>query len=85
MEFLGINIIEHASVPADDVWMIHKKEAPQVPADLRGRLPVPCILTGNAARACHLLSLMRAIDSQFLNSGASRIVRRGRLPKSTAM
>ena len=85
MEFLGINIIEHASVPVDDVWMVHRKEAPQVPADLRGSLPVPCILTGNATRARHLLSLMRAIDSQFVNSGASRIMRRVPQHKSTAM
>jgi len=76
MEYLGINIVEHASVPLDEVWIIHKNEAPQVPADLRGNLPVPFILTGDATRARRLLSLVRAIDSEYVNSGASRFVHR---------
>lgn len=63
MEFLGINIVQHASIPVDEVWIIHENEAPQVPADLRGNLPIPCILTGDAAQARHLLSLVRAIVS----------------------
>jgi hypothetical protein len=85
MEFLGITIVEHASVPVDDVWIIHKREAPQVPADLRGSLPVPFILTGSATRARQLLSLMRAIDSQFVNSGASKIMHRVPRRQSTAI
>ncbi|MGH9904958.1 MAG: hypothetical protein ACRD8U_05150 [Pyrinomonadaceae bacterium] len=83
MEFLGINIVEHAQVPADEVWMIHKKEAPQVPAELRENLPVPCILTGDATRAQRLLSLMRAIDSQYVNSGAARLMTR--VPRSSGL
>lgn len=83
MEFLGITIVEHASVPVDEVWIIHKNEAPQVPADLRGNLPVPCILTGDATRARHLLSLVRAIDSKYVNSGANRFMHRVRRQKST--
>lgn len=63
MEFPGINIVQHASVPEDEVWIIHENEAPQVPADLRGNLPVPCILTGDAMGARRLLSLVRAIVS----------------------
>ncbi|MGI8732766.1 MAG: hypothetical protein ACR2LM_05630 [Pyrinomonadaceae bacterium] len=76
MEFLGINIVEHKKVPADEVWMIHKNQAPQVPAELRGKLPTPCILTGDASLARNLLSFMRAIDSTYVNSGASRFVER---------
>lgn len=83
MEYLGINIVEHASVPVDEVWIIYKNEAPQVPADLRGKLPVPCILTGDSTRARHLLSLVRAIDSQYVNSGASRFMHRAPRHKST--
>ena len=78
MEYLGINIIEHASVPAEEVWLIHKREAPQVPPDLRDNLPVPCILTGDAVRAGQLLSFVRAIDGQYVNSGASRLKNRMR-------
>ena len=76
MEYLGINIIEHDSLATDEVWVIHNDNAPQVPAELRGRLAVPCILTGNASRAQKLLSFMRALDTQYVNSGASRFVQR---------
>jgi hypothetical protein len=78
MESPGINIIEHASLPAEEVWLIHKKEAALVPPDLRDNLPVPCILTGDAARARRLLSLVRAIDGNTISSGARRLTDRMR-------
>jgi hypothetical protein len=76
MEYLGIRIVEHPSVCADEVWIIHKSDAPQVPSDLRGNLGVPYILTGDASGARRLLSLVRAIDGQYVNSGASLLVQR---------
>ena len=76
MEYLGINIIEHGSLAADEVWVIHNDNAPQVPVELRGRLAVPCILTGDASKAQKLLSFMRALDTQYVNSAASRFVQR---------
>lgn len=83
MEYLGINIVEHASIPEEEVWIIHKSDAPQVPTELVGKLHVPYILTGDATRTRNLLSLVRAIDSQYVNSGASRFVHRGRRDCST--
>jgi hypothetical protein len=68
MEYLGINIIEHGSLATDEVWVIHKNDAPQIPAELRGRLSVPCVLTGDASRARQLLSFMSAIDSKYAGS-----------------
>jgi hypothetical protein len=76
MEYLGINIIEHGSLATDEVWVIHKNDAPQIPAELRGRLSVPCVLTGDASRARQLLSFMRAIDSKYVSTAASRFVQR---------
>ena len=76
MEYLGINIIEHVSLASDEAWVIHKTDAPQIPAELRGRVSVPCILTGDATRARQLLSFMRAIDTQYVASGANRFVQR---------
>ena len=76
MEYLGIRIVEHASLCAEEVWLIHKSDAPQVPSDLRGSLDVPYILTGDASGARRLLSFVRAIDGQYVNSGASRLVQR---------
>jgi hypothetical protein len=82
MEYLGIRIVEHPSLCADEVWIIHKNDAPQVPSDLRGNLSVPCILTGDATRARQLLSFVRAIDGDYVNSGASRLVERFTSAKS---
>ena len=62
MEYLGINIVQHPSLPADDVWIIYEKEAPQVPPDLREALTVPFVLTGDAERAKHLLSFFGVIN-----------------------
>jgi len=61
MQSQQIDIIQHPSVPAEDVWIIREKEAPEVPQELRGHLSVPCILTGNAEQARNLLSFVRAI------------------------
>jgi hypothetical protein len=76
MEYLGIRIVEHASLRSDEVWIISKDDAPQVPSDLRGTLSTPFILTGDRAKAQRLLALARAIDGQYVNSGASRLVER---------
>ena len=62
MEYLGMNIVQHPSLPADDVWIIYEKEAPQVPPDLGGDLEVPFILTGDTERAKHLLSFVGLIN-----------------------
>jgi hypothetical protein len=62
MEYKGINIVQHPSVPADDVWVIYEKEAPQVPPDLGGDLTVPFILTGDTERAKHLISFVGLIN-----------------------
>jgi hypothetical protein len=84
MEYLGIRIVEHPSLCADEVWLIHKSDAPQVPYDLRNNLNVPYILTGDTLLAQRLLSLVRAIDGQYVNSGASRLVQRIATPKAKA-
>lgn len=76
MEYLGIRIVEHPTLCAEEVWIIHKSDAPQVPLDLRGNFSIPYILTGNASEAQRLLSLVRAIDGQYVNSGASRLLQR---------
>ena len=64
MEYQGINIVQHPSLPADDVWIIYEKEAPQVPPDLGEDLTVPFILTGDTERAKHLISFVGLINGQ---------------------
>jgi hypothetical protein len=61
VDLAEISIVQHPSVPAEDVWIIREKESPQEPSDLRDDLTVPFILTGDAEGARNLLSLVRAI------------------------
>lgn len=62
MEYLGMSIVQHPSLPADDVWIVYEKEAPQVPPDLAGKVTVPFVLTGDTERALHLLSFVGLIN-----------------------
>ena len=62
MEFLEMNIVQHPSLPAEDVWIVYEKEAPQIPPDLEGNLTVPFILTGDTERAKHLLSFVGLLN-----------------------
>ena len=72
MEYLGMTIVQHSSLSADDVWVIYEKEAPQVPEDLGGDLAVPFILTGDTERAMHLLAFVGLIN------GAGKTVNKSR-------
>ena len=60
-ETYAIKILEHHSVPAEEMWVIREKEESQVPPDLRDSLTVPCILTGDAAGVRRILLFARAI------------------------
>ena len=60
MELSNIQIVESTFLPADEAWIIFKRNAPQIPQSLRATLPLPCILTGDAERARHMLNLLRA-------------------------
>ena len=62
MELFGINIIEHPDLPENVSWMVFRKEAPQVPQDLRDKLPLPCILTGSLEQARRTFSFLQAVS-----------------------
>ena len=72
MEFLGMNVVQHPSLPADDVWIVYEKEAPQVPPDLVGDLTVPFVLTGDTERAMHLLSFVGLLNGTKKTVSKSR-------------
>ncbi len=61
MKLFGINIIEHPDFTPDEAWIIFKKDAPQVPQDLRNILIFPCILTGDMEQTTRMLNLLQAI------------------------
>jgi len=72
MELFGINIIEHPDVPENVSWVVFKKEAPQVPQDLRDKLPLPCILTGSLEHTKRTLSFLQAV-SAGMHSGETAL------------
>jgi len=61
MNLFDINIIKHSDLAAHDAWIIFDRDAPQVPVDIRSKLPVPCILTGDTEQAMRTLKLLRAV------------------------
>ena len=58
MKLFAFNIIEHPDLAADEAWIVFDENAPQVPEDLRDKLSVPCILTGNRAQTERTLDLL---------------------------
>jgi hypothetical protein len=61
MKLSDLNIIKHPDFAADEAWIITKEDAPQVPHDLRGTLPGPCILTGDVEQAKRMVTFLQAV------------------------
>ena len=61
MELSNIQIVESTFLPADEAWIICQRDAPQIPQSLRATLPLPCVLTGDAERARHMLNLLLVV------------------------
>ena len=86
MKLFAINIIEHPDFAADEAWIVFDENAPQVPEDLRGKLSVPCILTGNRTQAERTLALLQAISvEQPLTTAVARARQRTRRTKPSAV
>lgn len=62
MELFGIQVIESADLPLDEAWIIFRNDAPQIPQNLKGDVPIPCVVAGNADQAKRTLNLLRAIS-----------------------
>lgn len=61
MNIFGMDIIEHPSLEEDEAWIIFHSDSPQVPAELRATLRVPCILTGDQRQTKQILIFLQAI------------------------
>ena len=61
MKLCDLTIIEHPSLGKEEAWIISKADAPQVPEELRGTLPVPCVLAGDKMQAKRMLTFLHAI------------------------
>ena len=60
MKLFGLPVIEHAAIPQDEAWIVRDASAEELPTKLRGRVPAPCVVTGDCAllaRAVKLLAL----------------------------
>ena len=60
MRISHIDIIEHPDVPSNEARIICDINAPQLPQELRNKVSVPCILTGDLALNRNMLTLMIA-------------------------
>ena len=47
MNLSGLTVIVSRDVPQDEAWIIRKPEAPELPASLKGKVRVPCVVTGD--------------------------------------
>ena len=66
MKLFGLPVIEHAAIPRDEAWIVRDARADELPAKLRGRVPAPCVVTGNRvllARAVTLLGLAHLLET----------------------
>ena len=68
MRFIDLRVYEHAAVPKGEAWLVRQTGSDQVPPELRGRIKVPCILTGDTGRLGHDLT-PRQIAEAYEASG----------------
>lgn len=62
MDLSALLVIERRDLPKDEAWIIRKGDAPELPADLRGKVKVPCILTGSMKLLYDTLTLLRLMN-----------------------
>ena len=65
MNLDDLQVIVSPGLAPDEAWIVRRADAPELPNDLRGKVRVPCILTGNVKSLRDTLKLIR------LTSGAA--------------
>lgn len=75
MELTRLEVIEHSDFSAEEAWIISRKDAAQVPDELRDTISFPCVLTGNAVLAKRHLALLQAIDTGAFATKAQETAR----------
>ena len=59
MDLSRVRVIVSSDVPADEAWIIRSADAPELPANLKGRVRVPCVVTGDLKSFRDALKLLR--------------------------
>ena len=63
MRFIDIRVYEHSSIPEGEAWFVRQPDSGEVPPELRDKIRVPCILTGDAARLGRDLTLQQIAEA----------------------
>lgn len=63
MDFIELRVYEHTSVPRYEAWLVRRADAAAVPPELRSRIIVPCIITGDAALLAEHLTLLQLAEA----------------------
>ena len=63
MDFIELRVYEHPAVPRYEAWLVRRADAAEVPPGLRGRIIVPCVITGDAALLAEHLTLVRLAEA----------------------
>ena len=64
MDLKSLHVIQHRAIPPDEAWIIRNSEADELPPDLRGKVKVPCIVTGNMNLLKETLILLRLFNTE---------------------
>lgn len=62
MGFIELRVYEHPAVPRYEAWLVRRADAAEVPPELRGRVTVPCIITGDAALLAEHLTFLQLAE-----------------------
>jgi hypothetical protein len=71
-------VIVSRDIPADEAWIILRADAPELPANLKGKVSVPCVVTGD------LKSFRDALKLLGLATRCKQLRRRLRLSRRKA-
>ena len=78
MGSLELKFYEHASVPAGAAWFIRRGGDPRLCEELRAKVRVPCIVTGDLPALGRTLTLLRIAELWEEAAPYQRRGRRGR-------
>ena len=73
MNLDDLHVIVSRDLPPDEAWVIRRADASELPDDLRGKVSVPCILTGNVKSLRDILKLIRLTRGATPNRDSTRL------------
>ena len=59
MDLSRMPVIVSHDLPADEAWIIRSPDAPELPAGLKGKVRVPCVVTGDLKSFRDALKLLK--------------------------